>query len=242
MSFLITPSINPDPLFEIAMKHEKMMDLKEDHRRDFVKQFERRDVEMVECRDTDTSDILGFWTVTWKSSDVVEIHTCMTEECRGAKAIEAGKTGVNYIMTQTNATKLTSYCPENIPESYVFARKVGFRKDHKDNKGTTFVSMGVDDWLRSGALKPFEKLGERFHEQLFDQLEQPLHEDDEMHNGAVGMTWFVASAGAGPAKAELLYNRWAAQFGYAPVQFLCTPGGMAICKYSRNSHPGEWQL
>ena len=61
-----------------------------------------------------------------KGGGEIEIHTFMRAECRGAQAIEAGKSTMKYLFALPDVSKLTSYCPACLPESYWFARRCGW--------------------------------------------------------------------------------------------------------------------
>lgn len=59
---------------------------------------------------------------------VFEIHTCLSFKCRGAEAIEAGKMATQYVLSLPDVNQLYSFCPANLPESYLFARLVGWKR------------------------------------------------------------------------------------------------------------------
>ena len=54
------------------------------------------------------------------------VHTCLLPECRGARAIRAGKLGVAWMFTRTPTAALVSHCWETRPEVLWFAKRVGF--------------------------------------------------------------------------------------------------------------------
>ena len=220
--FNISPSLHPAKLYELACEFDAHGPaLKAAGLDEFNKQFNRLDVVMLECRDKD--EVLGFWILTFRSPDVVEVHTCMSNKCRGKRAVQAGKQGITWVFTQTSANKVVSYCPSDARQALPFAMAVGMKVDHV-GEDKTHVSIGIDDWFRDEGMKSFEKLGHTFHELLFTSLDHETHPDDDNHDAAVGLAWYIAAAGAGPEKAEAIFNRWAAQFGYAPVKFLTRLG------------------
>jgi hypothetical protein len=57
----------------------------------------------------------------------LEIHTCLTQECRGGDAIAAGKQAMRLLFAMPEIVKLTSFCPMCIRQAYLFARRCGWK-------------------------------------------------------------------------------------------------------------------
>ncbi len=55
-----------------------------------------------------------------------EVHTLLTRQCRGARALEAGRQGIAFTFQHTSAQRITSRCPETNPASLWFALRNGF--------------------------------------------------------------------------------------------------------------------
>ena len=83
---------------------------------------------------------VGCFVAYAKGHGVYEVHTFLSEFCRGADAIEAGKAAMKFIFTFPDVFKLVSMCPACLPESYFFARRCGWR------------TTGISDarWLKNG--------------------------------------------------------------------------------------------
>lgn len=81
---------------------------------------------------TSGTDCLGCFLLIWtKEPDrpaFHAVHTLLSRQCRGAKAIEAGKLGIAKAFSLEDVERLESWCPANNPESYLFARLCGFKR------------------------------------------------------------------------------------------------------------------
>lgn len=70
---------------------------------------------------------------------VYDIHTLLLRNCRGRRAVEAGRKGA-WLLFEHGAEALTATCPEHLPEVRWFAQAVGFH----------FVSRGKACWSYQG--------------------------------------------------------------------------------------------
>lgn len=70
-----------------------------------------------------------------------EVHTVLSEACRGRHAWRAGRLGIQWMFTETDCAKLVSRCPEDNPQSLVFAMCQGFH-----------ICERKRDWLKRGQL------------------------------------------------------------------------------------------
>jgi len=75
-----------------------------------------------------------------KGSGEFEIHTIFMPGLRGADAIHAGKLCTQHMLAKPEVERLVSMCPENLPETYLFARRVGWR----------FAGMSPEKWIKNG--------------------------------------------------------------------------------------------
>lgn len=154
-----------------------------------------------------------------------EVHSQFTPEGRPS-SFDAMRAGMDYMFTRTNALQLTTFLPDNNPAAKGLALKGGFkpwmrRANHICGTGEQ-ARIDIDDWIcRTLEL---EADGERFH----DALEQakvaqgstlPVHDHDPVHERYVGAAFRMFSRGQG-RKAEAIYNRWAANAGYAQIRLI----------------------
>lgn len=169
----------------------------------------------------------GFFMLLNKAPGIYEVHTNLLPECRGLDGVKAGCLGRDFMFIHTDCRRLTSLCPEWIPESVKYAEACRFHQDFTREaywtreakpQGVTFVSITLLEWVRC-MHRNFRDLGVRFHEQLFSQMEEETHAEDPNHDAMVGLALRLACAGQ-VFKAETIYNDWAAVAGYAPLRFL----------------------
>ena len=83
---------------------------------------------------------VGCFIVYAIGNKIGEVHTFMSEKCRGRDAIEAGKMAMREIFLLPEIEKLISFCPENIPESYSFAKFCGWK----------FAGIANHQWVKDG--------------------------------------------------------------------------------------------
>lgn len=170
--------------------------------------------------------VLGCFIVGRMLSGVYEVHTCLTKQCRGKRAVEAGKLGTEWMFLHTDATRLYSLCPASNRASLLFAYAVGFKHAfHRADywlkngvrEGAAVVDLTVQQWAYRNAER-FRAVGQKFHEQLFaGRAEHEHHGEDGLHDGMLGLA--LTMGGVQPWKAQDLYNTWAVAAGYAPGQF-----------------------
>jgi hypothetical protein len=169
----------------------------------------------------------GAWLVLAKGAGVFEIHTNFLPQYRGAKALLASRLCLEYLFLQTPVTRLVSFCPDCLPEAWSYAQACGFKRDYvraaawpKGGKrhDVAHVSLTVEEWARS-AWPRFTEQGKDFHQKLFNQVDEGHHEDDDNHNGMVGLAAEMLLSGFGH-KAQAFFNEWAAQAGYMPCLYI----------------------
>ena len=88
-----------------------------------------------------TSRAVGAFLFLPAGPEVLEVHTVMTRDCRGRRAVEAGLAGLEYVFTRTGCWKITSRCPEDNPASLWYALRLGFN-----------IEFHRADWPRAGKL------------------------------------------------------------------------------------------
>lgn len=155
-----------------------------------------------------------------------EVHSQFTPEGRRS-SFRAMLDGMDYMFTRTQALQITTFLPDNNPAAKGLARGGGFRPwFRRDNPEVGVVKdlgpgwqarIDVDDWI--ARTKELEADGERFHEALEKAGGHTNHEDDPIHERYVGATYRMIARGQA-RKGEALYNRWAANAGYAQVRLL----------------------
>jgi hypothetical protein len=151
-----------------------------------------------------------------------EVHSQFTPEGRRT-SFEAMRAGMDYMFTRTPALQLTTFLPDNNPAAKGLAIKGGFRpwfrrEQHPCGPGEQ-ARIEIDHWI-VGAPE-LEEDGERFHNALEQAKEAkgsslPVHPHDPVHERYVGAAFRMFSRGQ-CQKAQALYNRWAANAGYAPI-------------------------
>lgn len=154
-----------------------------------------------------------------------EVHSQFTPEGRRT-SFEAMQAGMDYMFTRTNAVQLTTFLPDNNPAARGLALKGGFkpwmrRANHICGPGEQ-ARMDIDDWIcRTPEL---EADGERFHAALENAKEAsgstlPVHDHDPVHERYVGAAFRMFARGQ-CRKGEAIYNRWAANAGYASIKLI----------------------
>jgi len=83
---------------------------------------------------------VGVWFGYRINSDTLEVHTHLLASCRGRDAIQAGRMATQYILEKPDVEKMVSFCPDNMPEVYLFARYCGWHK----------AGMHTKKWLKNG--------------------------------------------------------------------------------------------
>lgn len=84
--------------------------------------------------------VQGCFVLGHMGDGVFEVHTLLLPGCRGARAIRAGRAAMSYTQ-RFNVSKLTSYCPEHLPEVHLFARLCGFKTVGK--QAAAWIKHGV---------------------------------------------------------------------------------------------------
>lgn len=83
---------------------------------------------------------LGVFVLIPKDPTTLEAHTMLSESCRGARAVEAGRKAIQWIWENTPYTTISSFTWSDRPQVAWYMRVLGFKKDK------------VEDWpnTRSG--------------------------------------------------------------------------------------------
>lgn len=177
----------------------------------------------------------GFWLVLAKGAGVFEVHTNFLPQYRGAKALLASRLALDWMFLNTPALRLTSFVPGCMPEVAKYQAWNGFKTDFVraaawPNGGkrhdVSHVSLTLAEWART-AWPRYADEGKAFHQELFSHVDDGHHEDDDNHNGMVGIAGKMLLAGFGH-KAQALFNEWAAQSGYEPFHYLGPRRGWQI--------------
>lgn len=187
-----------------------------------------RDFNSIALRAEDGSGLGGYFICVAKGYGIYEVHTMLLPACRGARAVAAGRAGCDWMFTQTDCEKLTSF--SRAKHVTAFARMVGFGIDFTRGD-TTFLSYGLQEWQRSAwKVDYFQDIGRRVHEQFFTFLGRELHPDDPNHNGVLGIALSTALHGNQPEKGAAIFNLWAAGAGYQPVAYAGRRGSISFFK------------
>jgi len=163
---------------------------------------------------------------------VYEAHTQVLPAGRGGWAASFVLACLHWMFAQTDAVEITT----RVPQGNVAAR-AGIRMlEHVF--GPLFELRRERGWLRNGEHIPADvyvlhlskwmlhapglyERGTWFHRRLEEEYarlgkQEDLHEDDSVHDRAVGAACELLIGGQAP-KAVVFYNRWAALAGYAPI-------------------------
>ena len=92
--------------------------------------------------------VLGCFVCYRMAEGVYEVHTFLTDACRGEFAIAAGKAAMKFMFGLPGVEKLISVCPQCLPESYWFARRCGWRN----------VGIGREKWVKFGVEYPVQQV------------------------------------------------------------------------------------
>ena len=74
----------------------------------------------------------GFFAFVWLPGDCLEVHTLLSDNCRGKKAVEVGRKAIKWVFAHTSARALMGDCPDWNPAVAVFARRCGLRRFLRD--------------------------------------------------------------------------------------------------------------
>jgi hypothetical protein len=151
-----------------------------------------------------------------------EVHSQFTPEGRRS-SFEAMRAGMDYMFTRTNCLQITTFLPDNNPAAKALGLKGGFkdwfrRETHPCGPGMQ-ARIDIDTWITR--TPELEKDGERFHDTLeaakkANGSSLPIHAHDPIHERYVGAAYRMFAHGQS-VKAWAVYNRWAANSGYAQI-------------------------
>lgn len=89
----------------------------------------------------ESEKVLGCFLFDFKGNGTFEAHTMMCPDCRGLKAIRAGKLALKHIFgISESVEKIISYCPSNLPQTLFYARWLGFHK----------TGLAAWSWIKNG--------------------------------------------------------------------------------------------
>jgi hypothetical protein len=133
---------------------------------------------------------------------------------------------MDFMFTRTPAIQLTTFLPDNNHAAKGLGLKGGFRdwfrrEQHPCGPGMQ-ARIDIDDWICR--TRDLEADGEKFHTALEEAKKAsgsslPVHGHDPIHERYVGAAYRMFTRGQAK-KATSLYNRWAVNAGYAPIQLL----------------------
>jgi len=91
---------------------------------------------------------VGYFGLLKRAPAIYEVHTVLSKACRGQSAIQAGCLARDWMFGNAPCLMLVSYCPDNTPQTLLFAKRCGFtlfgqlRHTHTKNgvpHNTTYV-------------------------------------------------------------------------------------------------------
>ena len=69
----------------------------------------------------------GGYCLFYQAEGIYEVHTLLLKEFHGRAAIAIGKFSIGKMLALPWVRKLTSFCPGNLPEVFLFAKLCGFK-------------------------------------------------------------------------------------------------------------------
>lgn len=101
-------------------------------------------------------ELVGYWMMIAQSSDILEAHTCMLPQARGAPVTKALPVALQYLFTCTPALTLMTHVPYTNPAALKLAKWAGFKQATTHAAAWTRDSITCDvdvlyltwaDWL-----------------------------------------------------------------------------------------------
>ena len=157
-----------------------------------------------------------------------EAHTQILPKGRGEWGKVAVEACLHWMFCRTDAMEIVTRCPQGniaakalaraIGGTFQFTNSLGWIKDGKPIPADIY-SLNVVDWMRRAP--GLVERGQWFHRRLDDEFKTfhqapPPHAEDGVHDRYVGAACEMY-LGDQPAKATVLYNRWAIMAGYLPI-------------------------
>lgn len=168
----------------------------------------------------------GAWLAPALEERSYGVHTALSPQLRGARALAAAVSALEFAFVNTDAEQLWTMVPENNPQAMWFALRSGFRA-HSHRKGVwlsggrrwamTYLSLDVDSWIMASAA--MRQVGQAFHAMLESHGQPAEHAEDETHDRYVGFAYTLAHVGQAD-KAQRIYNRYARACGYEPFEIV----------------------
>jgi hypothetical protein len=160
-----------------------------------------------------------------------EAHTQVLPGGRGAWTLGMVRAALHWMFTRTDAMEILTKVPRGNLAARVLTRAIGGVFEFTAPKGwvkdgdptpADIFALRLQDWTKTAP--GLVERGEWFHRRLEQEyarsgISVPQHEDDTTHDRYAGMAAEMLMGGQ-PAKGCMLYNRWAAMAGYAPVSVI----------------------
>jgi hypothetical protein len=168
---------------------------------------------------------------TFVQSGVYEAHTQVLPEGRGPWALQMAQAALLWLFAGTEAVEVLTRAPHGNLGALALAKAVHGELEFTNQKGwvlngevvpADIYSLPIQRWMRT-APNLIER-GRWFHDALKREYRRlgrldHIHDDDDVHDRYVGVAVEMILAGQA-VKGVMLYNRWAAFAGYAPVQIV----------------------
>jgi hypothetical protein len=155
-------------------------------------------------------------------------HTLSLPPARGRPMLKTMRDGFATMFMATDAMEIVTMIPDGNAAADKWAGIAGFREMFRrelffplmgEMVGGSFRSLLYADW--AAREKNNVVLGELVHERMHGAGVAVSHAPDRVHDAWVGATMGCAIEG-NATKGVVLYNRYAAQAGYAPLKLIGT--------------------
>ncbi len=163
--------------------------------------------------------------------DLFEVHVSVLPAGRGQWTLNMVNEALQWVFTKTIATEITTRVPKGNLGALALVRSIHGCLQFTLPRGWIFNdkfvpagvwSLTVQDWQRTAP--GLIERGQWFHDRLESEQKklgnfEPNHPPDPIHDRYVGAAVETILAGQ-TRKGVILYSRWAAMAGYAPISMI----------------------
>lgn len=172
-----------------------------------------------------TDDETGGFFYHKRAIGLYEVHTVSLPKGRGQTLLETRSASLRAMFMQSDAIEIVTTVPDGNRAADAYSIDAGFHETFRreacfdlkgEMVGASYRSLGYGEWVLKDQLNTFN--GKIFHD-FVHQSTPDDHGPDSVHDAWVGATMEGCRHG-NAAKCIGLYNRWAVQAGYEPLNVL----------------------